>query len=68
MHSKYDNMNKNEIFYILNGINNHAIASINSMLLIIIMMMTIVIVNIGMMWMVMMKMTTRKKIVMIEIN
>ena len=32
MHSKYDNMCKNGIFYALNYINNHVIASISFML------------------------------------
>ena len=32
MHSKYDNMHKNEIFYALIYINNHIITCINGML------------------------------------
>ena len=31
MHSKYDNMHKNEIFYALICINNHIIACVTSM-------------------------------------
>ena len=35
MHSKYDNMHVNEIFYALICINNHVITSIDCMVLII---------------------------------
>ena len=39
MHSKYDNMHNDEIFYALICINNHVISSINYMLSMIMTMM-----------------------------